>query len=100
MKPDSPIVAEVRRARAKIAARFGYDLHRYCQYLMRQQVKEANLIKAPQAKQGRRRHDEGAQAGKPVASRHGAKASVRRVRKSHAVDKNTPWSETKRPLGV
>jgi hypothetical protein len=76
MKPDSPVVAEVRRARARIAARFGYDLHRYCQYLMKQQEKETSLIKAPPAK------PTATQAS--VTRRHAAKTTVRRTRSKNA----------------
>jgi len=35
MKTDDPIVAEVRKARAAHARRFGYDLQRICQDLKR-----------------------------------------------------------------
>ena len=100
MKCDSPVVAEVRRARARILARFGYDLRKYGEYLMREQEKETNLIRAPKARRPSKTQTNEGRIDEAVTSSPAAKASVRKVRKDHAESKGVPLSEPKRRLGV
>ena len=44
---DGPIVAAVRRARAKIAAECGYDLRRIAERLRKVEAEHADRIRSP-----------------------------------------------------
>ena len=100
MKCDNPIIAEVRRARARILARFGYDLRKYGEYLMREQEKETNLIRAPKARRPSKTQTNEGRIDEVVTSHPAVKASVRKARRDHAEGKSIPLAEAKRRLGV
>lgn len=44
MIEESPIVREVRDRAMHIEARFGHDLHKYCEYLREQEKKHRDRI--------------------------------------------------------
>jgi hypothetical protein len=44
MTEESPIVREVRERATQIEARFGYDLHKYCEHLREQEKKHPDRI--------------------------------------------------------
>jgi hypothetical protein len=41
---EDPVVAEVRRVREQIMARFGYDLRRYTEYLREQEQRHPERV--------------------------------------------------------
>ncbi len=44
MVEESPIVREVRERAMQIEARFGHDLHKYCEHLREQEKKHPDRI--------------------------------------------------------